>query len=601
MLPFDDSRRLTGPNLFFAGTGAILEVVGVPVETPLLDGWRERIGRAAARLGWGSSVETVVRRHAAGASLAISAPVDQLFTATEINEWALSATALELDPARWSGVEAALVAAAAGNEPPSPIAPVIAEEAALERFARLAALEARPGLLALLEAADAAGVPRMVDDAALTIGRGARGRTWPLDALPPAGGDTFAGLDGVPTAVVTGSNGKTTTVRLIAACAAEQGWTPGLCCTDGLYVAGELIEAGDYSGPVGARTVLRDRRVEAAALETARGGILRRGIAIDRADAAVVTNISSDHFGEYGIDDLDGLADAKLTVARLVHGDGRLVLNADDPLLRAKAPGLAGRLGCRPRIAWFAADSRLPLLETARAAGGATCGSLAGRLVLHHDGVGHDLGDIAAMPLAAGGAAAFNVANLAAAALAAAALGVAPGSIARALAGFGSRPEHNPGRLMRFERDGVQVLLDYAHNPESLRGILALARSLAGGGRLGMLLGHAGNRQETDFGRVGAVVAGFRPDLVVVKETEGYLRGRAPGEVPGLLRAALVECGLPATSVALCESEVDAARRALDWARPGDVLVLLVHALPARAAVLDLLRAASRERPAGGR
>jgi UDP-N-acetylmuramyl tripeptide synthase len=591
VLPFDDSRRLTGPNLLFDGTGAILETAGLPADAALLEGWRSRIARAVERLGWGERAAPVVRLHASGASLALTAPVDQLFTATEINEWALCATGLGLDPQRWAGVEAALAAAAAENEPPTPIAPVVGEAAALERFARLAALEARPDLVALLAAARAAGVSHAVDDAKLTLGRGAGGRTWPLDALPPAAAGTFARLHDVPTAVVTGSNGKTTTVRLVAACAAAQGWTPGFCCTDGLFVAGEAVDAGDYSGPVGARTVLRDPRVEAAVLETARGGILRRGIAIDRADAAVVTNISSDHFGEYGIHDLDGLADAKLTVGRLVRDAGTLVLNADDPLLCSKAAGLADRFGRAPRLAWFAQDADLPFLVAHRSAGGAACGVRAGRLLLHAGGRDHDLGAIAAMPVAAGGAAAFNVANLAAASLAAAALGVAPGAIARAFGSFGTSPADNPGRLMRFERGGVTVLVDYAHNPASLRVILALARQVGGNGRLGMLLGHAGNRQEADFSRVGAVVAGFQPDLVVVKETEGYLRGRAPGEVPGLLRTALVEGGLPASSVEVCPTELEAARRALDWARPGDVLVMLVHALPARAAVLELLGA----------
>ncbi len=152
----------------------------------------------------------------------------------------------------------------------------------------------------------------------------------------------WAELRDVPAAIVTGSNGKTTTVRLLAACARAHGWRDGYNCTDGMFVAGEQIESGDYSGPVGTRTVLRDARVEAAILETARGGILRRGLAADSARvAAVITNVRSDHFGEYGIHDLAGLADVKLVVASAIDDTGLLVLNADDPMLRSRADSIS--------------------------------------------------------------------------------------------------------------------------------------------------------------------------------------------------------------------------------------------------------------------
>ena len=159
----------------------------------------------------------------------------------------------------------------------------------------------------------------------------------PLGSLPFVADVPWSDLHDVPTALVTGSNGKTTTVRLIAACLRAAGHRPGYSCTDGLFIAGETVDSGDYSGPVGARTVLRERRVDAAVLETARGGILRRGLAVSRAKAAVVTNVSADHLGEYGIDDVGALADVKLTVASVVGATGLLVLNADDAMLRAKA------------------------------------------------------------------------------------------------------------------------------------------------------------------------------------------------------------------------------------------------------------------------
>jgi UDP-N-acetylmuramyl tripeptide synthase len=608
-LPFEDSRRLTGSNLFFASTGAVLDLAGIAADESLLAGWRARIDRARAHLGWQSGPvatgaptagtaepATVARLHAGGASLAMTAPCDQLFTATEVNEWALCAALRERDPMHWAGLEDALVAAAveAADGAAVPDPPVLEEAQAFARLRRLADLEARPALLQLIDAADSRGLPYELDETTLTLGAGVGGRDYPIDGLPAAADVPWDTLRDIPTVVVTGSNGKTTTVRLVAACAARHGWRAGYNCTDGVVVGGESIASGDYSGPAGTRLVLRDRRVEAAVLETARGGILRRGIAVRHAHAAVVTNVSCDHFGEYGIHDLDGLADVKLSVAGVVTPGGMLVLNADDQLLRLKAGGLAQRFGRRPRLGWFALDADSPVLRSHRADGGATCGVRDGRLRLALEDGEHDLGRVADMPLAVGGSASYNVANLAAAALAAAAIGVEPSAIGTVLAVFGSDPADNPGRLMRFERNGVTVLVDYAHNPEGIRGLLAVVEHLRrDDGRLGMQFGHAGNRQDSDLEDVARAVAASRPDLVIVAEHADYLRGRTAGDVPRIIMAELQRQELPQQSIRVCASEVEAARQALDWARPGDVLALMVHSAGARAAVLNMLEAAS--------
>jgi UDP-N-acetylmuramyl tripeptide synthase len=220
----------------------------------------------------------------------------------------------------------------------------------------------------------------------------------------------------------------------------------------------------------------------------------------------------------------------------------------------------------------------------------------AAHLRLHHRGIDHDLGAIAAMPLSMGGSALYNVANMAGAALAAAALGIAPATIAAVLARFGSRRDDNPGRMMRFAVGGVTVLVDYAHNADGLRGFLKVATHLKGpSGRLGMLLGQAGNRRNADIEQLAEVVTEFAPDLVVIKENETQLRGRTPGEVPRILHAALVKLGLPQDALPLAGSEVEAARRALDWAQPGDVLALPVHSSSARSAVIAMLE--NREHP----
>jgi UDP-N-acetylmuramyl tripeptide synthase len=564
----------------------------IPADATLLTGWRERIARGRRRLGWRTDLPAVAREHGVGVALAIAADCDQLYTAAELNEWAWCAALCEREPGRTAGIEAALSVAA--EESPggfaSRVPPVVEEAAALERLEVLSREETNPALQLLIGAAETRGLPWFLDDDALSIGAGAGAHAAALDALPAPEDWPWRALHDVPTALVTGSNGKTTVVRLIAACAKAAGWRTGLSCTDGLYVDGEVVDAGDYSGPLGARTILRDPRVEAAVLETARGGILRRGLAVRRAQAAVVTNISADHFGEYGIRDLEGLADAKLTVGHAVGTQGLLVLNADDPTLVARAHTLTQRYDTEPRIGWFAQDADHALLVEHRRRGGSTCGVRRDGLVVAWEGAEHVLGPIAEFPVTVGGRAHYNAANLAAAALAALALGVPPEVVADAFRHFGSKPADNPGRLMRYRVAGAHVLVDYAHNPASLASVLDVACGLKGrDGRLGLMLGHAGNREDADLVRVSAVVAGFRPDLVVVKETQGYLRGREPGEVPRIIRAALRTHGLPESALPVEPTEIDAARRLLDWARAGDAVLLLVHSRDARTAVLEML------------
>jgi cyanophycin synthetase len=557
----------------------------------LLAGWRARVERARAHLGWHAAPVTV-RPHASGVSLALAAPLDRLFTATEVNEWALCATLAAGDAELVRRFEAALLAEILVDaaDPKQVIPPVLEEGAALARFAKLAAREAQPRIMALVSAAGERGLPYVLDDAALTLGAGQGSMDFPLAEIPAPAAVPWGELRDIPTAVVTGSNGKTTTVRLLAACARAHGWPNAFCCTDGVFFEGSVQVSGDYSGPEGTRRVLRERGAAAAVIETARGGILRRGLALSAARVAIVTNVSADHFGEYGIDDLAGLADVKLTVAGVLLPDGLLVLNADDPQLSAKAPLLARRFGRAPALGWFALDADDPALRAHRVRGGDTCGVRAGHLCLHRAGREHDLGAVAAMPLTVEGSASYNIQNLAAAALAAAALNIPPAVIASVFARFGAAASDNPGRMMRFDRGGVQILIDYAHNPEGMRGLLRVAEHLrTPGGRVATIMGQAGNRQDRDIEALARVTAEFHPDLVVIKEDEAYLRGRAPGEIPRLIHAALLREGLPEAALPVRMSELEAVHCALEWARPGDVLALPVHSPAARAAVLALL------------
>lgn len=543
----------------------MLETLGADaLDARVMAAWKANVHYMRGALAWPDG-PLCVRQHRGGAALAFSAPIDQLLSATEVNEWA------------WQAARGVAEMFAPGH------ALATDAESALHTLQRHAAGERRVDLVAIIKEAARRGLPVLLDDEVLSVGFGNGSHCWPLNDLPAPDDLPWSRMHGVPVALVTGSNGKTTTVRLLAAMLTTHGLRTAFSCTDGVFFDGNRLETGDYSGPAGARTVLRHPDVEAGVLETARGGLLRRGLAVDRADAALITNISDDHFGEYGIDDLDGLTEAKLIVARALDADGLLVLNADDAQLRVHAT----RLTCP--LAWFSLDDDHPVLRAHRASGGRTCGMRDGRLWLTRDPLRHDLGAITAMPLSADGHALYNISNIAGAALLADALDVSPSTIRDVLARFGRDRHDNPGRLEQWQFGGIRVLMDYAHNPEGLRGLLSLAQGLRANGRLGLLLGQAGNREEPEIRSLAVTAASFAPDLVVLKDLETFMRGRANGEVAGVLRDELLAQGLSTDRLPMEASEFAAARLALDWARPGDLLVLPVHGLKAKAAVAGLL------------
>ena len=567
----EDSRRLLGPNLYLPDPAVVLTPCGTAAaDAVALQGWAGRVEALCAALHW-PPPRPQVQGRAPAQALAFAAPEDLLFTATEVNEWAWERSRVAAARADDEGFEPTQPTA----DGAATVAPLFAARAAAERSAPLARLRA---------AAERRGLPVFVDDDAVSVGAGRGSVAWPRAALPLPMDVPWARLHGVPTLLVTGSNGKTTTARLLAAIATRAGLKAGLCSTEGVVVEGQTVLEGDYAGPAGARAVLRHPAVGCAVLETARGGLLRRGLALRRADAAVVTNVAADHLGEYGVADVADIAAIKLVVAQAVTASGTLVLNAADTVLMAVAGRTPAVVALRAagRLALFARDHGHPALTALRAAAGATAGVSEGRLLLTLAGVCTDLGPVATMPLALGGAAAHNVENIAAAALAAAAAGLPLDAIGTTLAQFGSRAEDNPGRLERHDFHGATVLVDYAHNPDGLAQLLQVARTLVPRGRLGLLLGQAGNRDDAAIGDLARTAAGFAPERIVVKELPGMLRGRPPGQVPGLIVDALCAAGQAAASVVRIDDEEAAARALLDWAAPGDTVVLPVHTAAVR-------------------
>ena len=548
-----DSRRLTGPSLLLDGPGAVLEANCPPGrEQALIDAWHGQMRTILAAVGWPDAA-LATRRFVGGASLALAAPADALFAATLVNEWACEAAAAEL---------------AGGPLPPL--------ESAAASIRREIADDRDPAFMALAAEAARRGVACIHGDRRVSLGLGAGSQRWYHDELPAPDEVDWPASHDVPVILVTGTNGKSTTVRLLAAIARAAGKVAGLSSSDWVRVGDEILDKGDYSGPGGARLALRDRRVELAVLELARGGILRRGLPVTRADAAIVTNIAADHLGEYGIQDADGIADAKLVVAKALQG-GPLILNADDPRLVERAAAVA------TPVHWFT------MAPAHGIANGAALEN--GMLVLRRNGSSVPVLPVAEVRIAMGGAARHNLANALAALAGASALGLPLPAMTQALRSFGADEADNPGRGVLREIGGVKVLVDFAHNPHGVAALAQLVAAIPAKRRL-ILLGQAGDRTDAEMRALAAAVWAMRPDRIVVKEMESYLRGREPGEIPALLRAELARLGAPAEAVAVEDSETAGVRSAFRWAQAGDLLVLLSHAARARTlAFLDSLAA----------
>jgi cyanophycin synthetase len=552
-----DSRRLTGPSLMLDSPGAVLEVrlSGADVGRAVA-AWEKAARQLLQAVGWPDQ-QLASRAFAGGVSLALTAPIDGLYAATELNERAWAAAAAELQGQkvpRLSGAVAALL-----------------DDMQSQRN--------RP-LLGLYSEAHARGLTFLMGEDLVSVGSGKGALIWHIEALPDPDRVEWDLASDIPIALVTGSNGKTTVVRMLGAMLEAAGKTPGLTSTDGVTVGATLLEEGDFSGPSGARMVLRLPETEIAVLETARGGILRRGLPVEHADVAVVTNIADDHLGEFGIESLPDLADTKLTVAKTLGQNGTLVLNADDPLLVERSRRL------NVRINWFSLAPLTPLLRDHLERGGTAAVVDSDTMVLVQDGQRTPLLPVADVPVTFGGIARHNVANALAAIASGAALGLDPTVMSSTLRRFGRDLEDNPGRANLVEVGGIRVLLDFAHNPHGMSALVEVARTIPAKRRL-VLVGQAGDRSDQAIRALARAAWELRPDCVLVKDMETYLRGRAPGEVPALLADEFTRVGLPRNAVSRAGPEIAAVQKALEWARPGDLLVLAVH--EDRRAVLDLL------------
>jgi cyanophycin synthetase len=369
----------------------------------------------------------------------------------------------------------------------------------------------------------------------------------------------------VPIVAVTGVNGKTTTTRLIAEIVRHTGKNVGMTCTDGIRIGDRWIDRDDCSGPQSARMVLLNPRVEAAVLETARGGILREGLGFDRCDVAVVTNIGEgDHLGLAEIDTLEKLALVKRAIVDVVAPTGSAVLNAADPLVAGMAPH------CPGSIIFFARDAQNPVLLAHRVRGGRGVFVQSGAVVLAEGDLETVLVPLNRVPLTHQGRIDFQVENVLAASAAAWSLGLPGEAIVDVLEVFTSEIKQTPGRFNVLSHGEATVVLDYGHNPSAL---LALVDAFAAFPHRRRLTVYtvAGDRRDQDIVRQGEILADHF-DVVILYE-DACRRGREDGEVTGLMRQGMAR-GQRLSDSYETRGELVAVEEALGRLRPGDLLYI---------------------------
>ena len=380
-----------------------------------------------------------------------------------------------------------------------------------------------------------------------------------LDMLFPPGSQHT-----IPIVAVTGTNGKTTTVRLISHILGLNGKKVGMTSTDAVVIDNIPIIEGDYSGPGGAKVVLMHSTVDHAVLEVARGGLLRRGLGYDESDVGVFLNVTSDHLGDRGINTLEELARLKAVVIDTVKPDGFAVLNADDPLV------LKCKDDTKGKVILFSLDPNNPALKENLEKGSVNLTVIDDCIVIQKEAWTSMIANITEIPITYNGRAHFNISNALAAAAASFASGLNEKQIRAGLVSFSPSIGLSPGRMNLIDMGLFKVIVDYGHNIGAIAATGGMLPYLAPGRKIRMAAG-TGNRRVEDILELGKTLAKYY-DHVIVTDTDP--RGKAPGEVPGIVKKGLLEAGFPEKEITIILDGREATRKAMDMARDGDIVVL---------------------------
>ncbi|WP_293750177.1 Mur ligase family protein [uncultured Paraglaciecola sp.] len=544
-LELDEARRLTGPNLLWDHPGAILDVFIEDIDkNKVVNVWQQWLAKLLAEFGW--QQQTTYRLHNEGANLALSAPMDSLYCACDLAELAWHCCVAELKSDTLPDWQQRL------NE--------LREELTEEL---------NPELISLMHAAHKHGVSCITDDDDVSLGMGKSSQTWPVRALPKLTNIQWQQYQDIPRAFITGTNGKSTSVRLASHIAKAAGYVAGVTSTDFIRVGDDIIDTGDYSGPGGARMLLRDSRTEMAFLEVARGGILRRGLPVDSVGAVLITNVASDHLGQYGINTVEELAETKFVVAKGLDANGTLVLNADNKLVREQG------LKLNNKICWYSTDEFNPLIQSQLKSGGAAVFIQNKQIIYALDNQQETIAALEQVPMTLNGAAEHNVQNALGVVGLCKALNLPTQAIRDGLQDFGSNAQDNPGRGNIYNINGIKVLVDFAHNEHSMRAVVKTIKQLPAKRKIAMF-SHAGDRSDEEIRNLTAAVTELDASLYVVTELERYLRGREIGEVPEIVSQYLGQQSIPPENIQYAANPLEGAKIAMDFAQSGDVVLLFV-------------------------
>jgi UDP-N-acetylmuramyl tripeptide synthase len=556
-----DSRRLTGPNLFWNKAGAILDVdIEDCHKDDVIALWVKHCRTLLDALNW-EKEEITHRTYDGGASLVISAPIDCLYAATEITEaaWAMAEDELNGKLYNFDTILAGLI-----------------KEIAQEQNQKL---------IAIHKAAADHNVKFLSDDDDISLGYGKTCQVFSVNKLPNVEDIDWDTIKDIPVAMVTGTNGKSTTVRLASSVVKAAGLRCGITSTDYIRVGEKILDTGDYSGPGGARTLLRHPQTQTALLEVARGGMLRRGLGVNEASCVVVTNVAEDHLGEYGINTLSDMVEAKFTVRQSINKEQDLIVNADDAGSVKFAKSLDNTL------VWFSWNANNPVIEQHIDQGGKACFVEDG-IIIYHDGIAKEsVVGVKDIPITFGGAAKHNIHNALAVTAMCRALGFDNATIAQGLKDFDSTPENNPGRGNRFDFNGITAIVDFAHNEHGLALMAQTIKNMPAKRRL-VLMGQAGDRSdELIQGLVkSALIA--EPDCLIICEMLSHLRGREAGIVPQIIHDYAISQGMEEQQIIHANDTVQGTQKALEWAQSGDLLLIL--GLTNREKIIELLTQASQ-------
>jgi len=370
----------------------------------------------------------------------------------------------------------------------------------------------------------------------------------------------------IPVVAVTGTNGKTTTVRLIAHLLTAAGLRTGMTNTDGVYIEGQRIDSGDCSGPKSARNVLLHPDVDAAVFETARGGVLREGLAFDRCQVAVVTNIGTgDHLGLNYITSLEDLAVLKRVIVQNVADNGYAVLNAADPIVAGMAENCIGK------VTFFAADRHEAIMATHRAQGNRVVYIDEGMIVAAEGNFKH-LIPLANVTITHGGTIAFQVENVMASVAAAWAVGISWEAIEAGLKSFANDTDNAPGRFNMFSYKGATLIADYGHNPDAISALVSAVETIPAK-RRSVVISGAGDRRDQDIRQQTEILGAAFDDVILYQDQ--CQRGRVDGEVVALLRSGLKNAKRT-TQISEINGEFIAIDHALEKLHEGDLCLILV-------------------------